>query len=93
MVPFRLSPVFLLLPTQARLESNPPELCLTEACVTQTADLLDQMDRTQDPCQDFYQFSCGGYIQDTVLPPHKTNTGSVGGQDCGDIMYCYVRKV
>ena len=40
---------------------------MTEACKQQTADLLKQMDRTVDPCQDFYQFACGGFINNTVL--------------------------
>ena len=50
-------------------------VCLTESCVVAAADLLKQMDRKVDPCQDFYKFSCGGFIADTVLPEHKTRTG------------------
>ena len=51
-------------------------VCLTESCVKTAARLLRQMDRTADPCQDFYQFACGGFIADTVLPEHKTRLGS-----------------
>ena len=50
-------------------------LCLSESCVLNAADLLKQMDRNVDPCQDFYKFACGGFIADTVLPEHKTRTG------------------
>ena len=50
-------------------------LCLSESCILNAADLLKQMDRKVDPCQDFYKFACGGFIADTVLPEHKTRTG------------------
>ena len=75
MVQYTLTPALLFLLSLARLEAISPQVCLTEACITQTGELLEQMDRTVDPCQDFYQFSCGGYIQNTVLPDHKTDTG------------------
>ena len=52
------------------------QVCQTEACRQQTADLVEQMDRTVDPCQDFYQFACGGFLENTVLPDHKTRLGS-----------------
>ena len=57
-------------------ETTGERVCLTESCVKTAARLLRQMDRTVDPCQDFYQFACGGFIADTVLPEHKTRLGS-----------------
>ena len=51
------------------------EVCLSEKCIINAADLLKQMDRNVDPCQDFFKFACGGFIADTVLPEHKTSTG------------------
>ena len=32
-------------------------------CIQTAADLASRMDTTVDPCEDFYQFACGGYIK------------------------------
>ena len=50
------------------------EVCLSERCIINAADLLKQMDRNVDPCQDFFKFACGGFIADTVLPEYKAST-------------------
>jgi len=35
------------------------------------ASLINSMDRTVDPCDDFYQFACGSYIKNTILDDDK----------------------
>ena len=39
------------------------DLCLSESCVMAAGTILTSMDRTADPCDDFYQFACGGWAQ------------------------------
>lgn len=34
-------------------------------------DILAAMDLTVDPCADFYNYSCGGWIKNNPLPPDK----------------------
>ncbi|KAK9447088.1 uncharacterized protein V1518DRAFT_407380 [Limtongia smithiae] len=38
------------------------ELCTTAECVTAAAGILADMDPTADPCDDFWQYTCGGWI-------------------------------
>ena len=36
------------------------------------ADLIKSMDESVNPCDNFYQFACGGFMKSTVLPDDKT---------------------
>jgi len=36
--------------------------CLTADCVLRTTDILHHMDLTIDPCDDFWLYSCGGWL-------------------------------
>ena len=67
----------LLLLSMARLGGASASVCMTPSCILQTADLIRQMDRTVQPCQDFYQFACGGMVSSQVVPEHKTKTGEL----------------
>uniref|UniRef100_A0A8C3Y2H2 endothelin-converting enzyme 1 n=1 Tax=Catharus ustulatus TaxID=91951 RepID=A0A8C3Y2H2_CATUS len=42
--------------------------CLTDACVRVASKILEALDTEMDPCQDFYQYSCGGWIKRNPLP-------------------------
>ena len=48
--------------------------CLSKECVTAAADILNRMNSTADPCNDFYKFTCGKFIEKNLitLPEHKT---------------------
>merc|ERR1719458_2417007 len=39
------------------------KLCLSESCVMAAGTILASLDRRVSPCDDFYQFSCGGWAQ------------------------------
>lgn len=55
--------------------------CLTPACVHSASKMLEQMDMTIEPCDDFYNFACGSFVKDTNIPDEKVsvNTFSVIG--------------
>ncbi|XP_054299543.1 membrane metallo-endopeptidase-like 1 isoform X3 [Pongo pygmaeus] len=48
------------------------EVCTTPGCVTAAARILQNMDPTTEPCDDFYQFACGGWLRRHVIP--ETNS-------------------
>uniref|UniRef100_A0AAX7SHT6 Endothelin-converting enzyme 1 n=1 Tax=Astatotilapia calliptera TaxID=8154 RepID=A0AAX7SHT6_ASTCA len=62
----------------SRWSENPahPGLCLTEPCITVASAVLGAMDRSVDPCQDFYNFACGGWIKNNPLYEGKSRWGS-----------------
>jgi len=52
------------------------KMCLTPGCVVAASEIINSMDETADPCTDFYQFACGGFVAETVIPDHQTSKGS-----------------
>ncbi|MEQ2252510.1 hypothetical protein ILYODFUR_022455 [Ilyodon furcidens] len=52
-----------------------PGLCLSEPCVTVTSTVIGALDRSVDPCHDFYNFACGGWMKNNPLPEGKSRWG------------------
>ncbi|XP_037684646.1 membrane metallo-endopeptidase-like 1 [Choloepus didactylus] len=48
------------------------ELCTSPGCVIAAARILQNMDPSQEPCDDFYQYACGGWLRHHVIP--ETNS-------------------
>ena len=53
-------------------------VCRTAGCESLARLLLDNMDESVDPCEDFYNFSCGGWVENAVLPPGSNFHQQIG---------------
>ena len=58
------------------LEEPKQEVCLTKGCVKAAANLINSMDEAVNPCDDFFQFACGKYMEQTSIPDHKSSYGT-----------------
>ena len=41
----------------------------------QAANIIENMDITADPCDDFYRFACGGWMDNNVIPDGRNKWG------------------
>jgi hypothetical protein len=52
------------------------EKCSTPACINAAKNILEKMDQSVKPCDDFYSFACGQYVKNTVIPEDKVSVDS-----------------
>lgn len=58
------------------LTSYKPNICTTQICVKESARMLGSMDESVNPCENFYEFACGKFVRETVLPEDKDSQSS-----------------
>lgn len=49
------------------------DVCTSEICELESQNILAKLDESIDPCEDFYQFACGGFINNSVIPDDKSD--------------------
>ncbi|XP_062861037.1 neprilysin-like [Trichomycterus rosablanca] len=43
-------------------------VCTTADCTRSASRLIENMDDTVDPCENFYQYACGGWLKKNIIP-------------------------
>ncbi|NWV08942.1 NEP protein, partial [Ptilonorhynchus violaceus] len=51
-------------------------VCKTPDCIKSAARILENMDASARPCQDFYQYACGGWLRRNVIPETSSRYSS-----------------
>lgn len=66
--------IFGIISTNNKRDCKPtePKECLKPECILTAARIINNMDTTVDPCDDFYQFTCGNWMEENVIPEDKT---------------------
>jgi membrane metallo-endopeptidase-like protein 1 len=50
--------------------------CLNKSCVHIASNILEAMDLEVDPCEDFYSYSCNGWVKANPIPDGKSTWGT-----------------
>ncbi|XP_029033207.1 neprilysin-2 isoform X2 [Osmia bicornis bicornis] len=61
------------------VDRGPPcdeNVCYTPECIHTASRILKNMDPEVEPCDDFYDFACGGFLKSTNIPDDKTSVNT-----------------
>ncbi|GFX96178.1 membrane metallo-endopeptidase-like 1 [Trichonephila clavipes] len=65
--------------------------CQSKECIRAASLMLDKMDPTVQPCENFYQFACGNYLSRNTVPDDHYLKSTI--QTMQDDMYITLKKL
>lgn len=51
---------------------KPAGICLTPGCVRAAALIMNNIDEKVPPCENFYKFACGGWLEKQIIPDDRS---------------------
>uniref|UniRef100_A0A3Q3VTZ4 Uncharacterized protein n=1 Tax=Mola mola TaxID=94237 RepID=A0A3Q3VTZ4_MOLML len=70
-----LCAVLLLALIVVSQKSSQEDFCLSPECIEAAGSILSKMDKSVNPCDDFYTFSCGGWLNENPIPEDSSSYG------------------
>lgn len=64
--------------TSIEVTKEVEDVCNTPACVKTATAILENMDESVNPCDDFYQFTCGNFMKEEPIPDDKSSVTLMG---------------
>ncbi|KAJ2941005.1 hypothetical protein O0L34_g13132 [Tuta absoluta] len=64
-----------MLPVPPCYRPEHSDVCLSSSCIYTASEVIRALDETKDPCDDFYEFACGGWIRNNPIPEGKSSWG------------------
>ena len=72
-------------------EQRERRVCTSPACIKAAARMLARLDPSVDPCSDFYQFSCGRFLETGNVPDDSSQLSTL--QEMQDEMFQITRSL
>ena len=69
---------------QLKYISDQSETCNTPGCISAAHSLIENMDSSADPCEDFYQYACGGFEKRVRNYTYYAQIGHIGKRHAMD---------
>lgn len=72
-----LTLIFLFCLTLSANAAKYKDRCSTLSCVHSSATIIQKLDTSVDPCDDFYNYACGTFLEEQHTPDEKSTVDTI----------------